>query len=502
MQPMRRKPPRRPAPKPGRPERSDDRRAGAGRVGRDARVPARPDPGEPAGAGPAPAVVPGSRRLGPEARVRKCTPVRPCPGPLVPLAAIVLVLVGALALREVATIIVPVVFGLFLALVAWPMVGVLERRGARHAIALTAALMVVLAIVLVAGGILALSVAELVLQVPKYEGRLRDQIEVLQDLLAQFGITTDPGRAPGAHQAGADPVDRPPGGVRPVRGRPHDLRAHVHDDLRAVRGLVAPGAGAPGVRRAARPDAGHRAVRHGPAALPAGPGAARRLRRRPRVPAAAVLGVPFPALWAFLVFAASFIPNIGTFIAVIPPTIMAFLSGGLVPAVAVIVGYVAHQLRPGPLPAAGGDGLGAQPQPAGRVHLRPGVGVDPRAPRARCSPSRSPSGSWRSWRPTRRRATWRRCCATRSSRHPAARRTRTPSRRRPTDGRGRPPGRGRYPCSGSAPAAPGPRLRPDRGRVRPPVASGPRRPARVASYAGFLAHTCAVLAPGARRGRS
>jgi predicted PurR-regulated permease PerM len=52
-----------------------------------------------------------------------------------------------------------------------------------------------------------------------------------------------------------------------------------------------------------------------------------------------VLGVPFAALWAFLVFAASFIPNIGTFIAVIPPTIMAFLSGGLVPAVAVIVGY-------------------------------------------------------------------------------------------------------------------------------------------------------------------
>jgi predicted PurR-regulated permease PerM len=49
--------------------------------------------------------------------------------------------------------------------------------------------------------------------------------------------------------------------------------------------------------------------------------------------------VPFPALWAFLVFAASFIPNIGTFIAVIPPTIMAFLSGGLVPAAAVIVGY-------------------------------------------------------------------------------------------------------------------------------------------------------------------
>ena len=34
-----------------------------------------------------------------------------------------------------------------------------------------------------------------------------------------------------------------------------------------------------------------------------------------------VLGVPLPILWAILVFAASFIPNIGAIIAVIPPAI-------------------------------------------------------------------------------------------------------------------------------------------------------------------------------------
>ena len=52
-----------------------------------------------------------------------------------------------------------------------------------------------------------------------------------------------------------------------------------------------------------------------------------------------VLGVPFPILWAILVFAASFIPNIGTIIAVIPPTILAFLDSGPGAAVMVIVGY-------------------------------------------------------------------------------------------------------------------------------------------------------------------
>ena len=51
------------------------------------------------------------------------------------------------------------------------------------------------------------------------------------------------------------------------------------------------------------------------------------------------LGVPLPILWAVLVFFASFIPNIGAFIAVIPPTILAFLDGGLGVAVLVIVGY-------------------------------------------------------------------------------------------------------------------------------------------------------------------
>jgi predicted PurR-regulated permease PerM len=51
------------------------------------------------------------------------------------------------------------------------------------------------------------------------------------------------------------------------------------------------------------------------------------------------LGVPLPVLWGVLVFFASFIPNIGSFIAVVPPTILAFLDGGLGAAAMVIAGY-------------------------------------------------------------------------------------------------------------------------------------------------------------------
>jgi predicted PurR-regulated permease PerM len=52
-----------------------------------------------------------------------------------------------------------------------------------------------------------------------------------------------------------------------------------------------------------------------------------------------VLGVPLPLLWAVLVFVASFIPNIGALIAVIPPTVLAYLDGGIGVAAAVIIGY-------------------------------------------------------------------------------------------------------------------------------------------------------------------
>ena len=57
-----------------------------------------------------------------------------------------------------------------------------------------------------------------------------------------------------------------------------------------------------------------------------------------------VLGVPYAVLWGIVSFLFSFVPNIGFVIALIPPTILAFLDGGIVPAVAVVGGYVAINL--------------------------------------------------------------------------------------------------------------------------------------------------------------
>lgn len=260
-------------------------------------------------------------------------------GPLVPLAAVVLVLVGALALREVAGILVPVMFGLFLALVAWPIVGALERRGVRHSLALAIALLALLVIVLVTLGIAALSVAELVLEVPRYEDRLQVQVDALQAFLAGFGITLDPK----ALLALVRP-EQVISVVRPIASAVSSGGLAVFILLvTMVYALI----GAASLQARASRAYG---VDHG--LLTGIEHFGRDLRRYLVVRAqlglfAAVLslillfvvGVPFPVLWAFLVFAASFVPNIGTFVALIPPTVMALLAGGIVPALIVVVGY-------------------------------------------------------------------------------------------------------------------------------------------------------------------
>jgi len=260
-------------------------------------------------------------------------------GLLVPLLVLVLVLVAALALREVAPLVVPVVFGLFLALVAWPMVSAMERRGLRHGAALTGAILAVLAIVVAVTAIAALSVAELVLLVPRYEAQLREQVDVLFALLADLGIEPELG-------AVTDLIS------------PEQILAFVRPVASAVSAagigllvltftMVYALFGGSSLQQRARDAFGERhALILGMERFGID------LRRYLLVRALlglfaavlslvllAVLGVPYPVLWAFLVFAAAFIPNVGTFLAVIPPTIMAFLDGGAGTAAAVVVGY-------------------------------------------------------------------------------------------------------------------------------------------------------------------
>ena len=124
-------------------------------------------------------------------------------GPVYALGALVLVLLGALTLREVASLIVPVLFGLFLALVASPLVSALERRGAGHLVALASVIGLVLVIVLAAVAVIALSISQLVVLIPRYEDRLGQVIDGVRQFLAGYGIAADPEALPGMLTPGA-----------------------------------------------------------------------------------------------------------------------------------------------------------------------------------------------------------------------------------------------------------------------------------------------------------
>lgn len=320
--------------------RSPRAKAGAAGTSRAPRVEraAPPDP--------APRVIASPPAAAPGPSTGAAASARPpwIPAPLLWLGSTVLVLVGALVLREVADLLVPFLFGLFIALVSLPLVAEFERRGAGPRLALTLTIALVIAVVVVSGIAIALSLVQLLAQVPAYEDRLGTTIAEVRDLLAGFGIATD-----------ADAVASviSPGSlaslVRPIVSTVS--AAGIAIFVLALT-LVYALADARGLRA--------RAVAAFGAGSPLLPGVERfgtELRRYLVVRAQLgliagvlvlvwmwLLGVPFAFLWAFLTFAASFIPNIGTLIALVPPTILALLDGGLVPAALVVAGYGAVNL--------------------------------------------------------------------------------------------------------------------------------------------------------------
>jgi AI-2 transport protein TqsA len=273
-------------------------------------------------------------------------------GPFGALGAVVLVLIAVLALREVADLVVPVLFGLFLALVTSPAIGWFERRGLRRPLALTAVVLLVLAGVVAVTTLIGLSVGELVIQLPAYEDRLTAAIAELKDLLAGFGVNTD-ANAISSVVSPSEIVAY----IRPVASAVGHAGAALF--ILAFTMIYAlAGAGSMRARVEATFGARHPIVT---GVEQFGVDLRRYLLVRAELGAFAavcslvllwVLGVPYPLLWAFLVLAASFIPNIGFIVALIPPTILAFLDSGWLAAVAVVVGYAVinflqdHLLQP------------------------------------------------------------------------------------------------------------------------------------------------------------
>jgi predicted PurR-regulated permease PerM len=77
----------------------------------------------------------------------------------------------------------------------------------------------------------------------------------------------------------------------------------------------------------------------------------------------AAVGVDFPVLWGVLAFFLNYVPNIGSILAAIPPTLLALLRLGSGSVLAIVVGFVLINNVLGNIvePRVMGRGLGLSP---------------------------------------------------------------------------------------------------------------------------------------------
>lgn len=262
-----------------------------------------------------------------------------------PQGAVILVALGgavvtAFGLSAIRSIVAPVLLALVLTICAHPVRTGLERRGVPRGLATTAVVVAVFVLLSAFAAALVLAFARFVALLPDYAPQLHAVGETVAGWLSDLGFSPaqvqqatsglDPGRiesfVTGALGSVANltfglvvilttlilmPMDA--SYLGPILGQMR--RGHA-------RAVVALESYAAGVRRYMT--------------VTAALGAAQGLLN---AVALVLLAVPGAFLWGLLSFLCSFIPNIGYFIAIVPPLVFGYLSGGLPTVVWVIVVY-------------------------------------------------------------------------------------------------------------------------------------------------------------------
>ena len=243
-------------------------------------------------------------------------------------------------IHAASSILGPVVLAFVLTVVAHPLIGVLVRHGMRRGLAIAVAVLVI------EGGLIAfvlalvISIGQLATVLPEYSDEWQELLGGLRSSLAGLGV--------GPEQVEQALRSIEPGAVAAALG---NLLSGVAGSIGALFLVVATAlfmtAEAAGVpeRLAEVPGTArlHEALG----------GFARNTRRYIVVTtvfglavavvdtiALVVLGIPLALLWGLLSFLTNYVPNIGFFLGLVPPTILALLVGGPGTALLVVVIYV------------------------------------------------------------------------------------------------------------------------------------------------------------------
>ncbi len=254
-------------------------------------------------------------------------------------AAFVLTMAG---LREVGNIVGPVFLALTLAITLRPVTHWFAERGAPGWVGTVAVLLILYAALLGMVFVLGASIAQLATTLPDYSDRFTELYQQLLGQLARLGMPAD------ALSNLQDQFNFSSilGVVQTLLGQVQSVTAALLFVLLSLAFLVLDTADL-----TARTEALRAARPHLVAAIS---DFAWRVRRYWFFSAIfgvilavadwialLVLGVPFPLTWALVAFICNFIPNIGFVVAVIPPALLALLTGGPRDALFVLLAYVA-----------------------------------------------------------------------------------------------------------------------------------------------------------------
>ncbi|MEO3814197.1 AI-2E family transporter [Sphaerisporangium sp. B11E5] len=263
----------------------------------------------------------------------------------VPRALIVL-LTGAAAIvilagiKAVSSIVGPLLLALVLTVAVDPIRDWLARRGAPHWLVVGVPFAAVIVVLLGMVGILTAAVVQMAVLAPSYAPQFNRLVADLQRLAAEHGLAPQVSKA-------IQSLD--PGKIFEfAQGLLSSVLGVVSSLLLIVVLLLAMSLDAPIVSRVLDAAAAER-----PAFAAALSTFARRTRRYLLVStvfgiicsvldviALFFVGVPLPLLWGVLALITNYIPNIGFVIGLIPPALLALLTGGVRPMILVIVAYM------------------------------------------------------------------------------------------------------------------------------------------------------------------
>jgi predicted PurR-regulated permease PerM len=250
------------------------------------------------------------------------------------------VLVSVLALRQVAGIVAPVLLALILVIGVNPLTGILRRRGVPMWLAVTTTLIALIAMIVGLGASLAVSIAQLATILPAYQDSFTALVDNLRAWLGTLGVGQD---QIVAALAAIDFTNVAALVISLLEG----LVDALSNLLFLIFVVVFMGVDAAGFsNRLARVRAQRPEIVGAMDSFVHGTRSYLLLTTVFGLIVAIfdaaflwLVGVPLPLLWGLLAFITGYIPNVGYFIGLVPPALLALLQGGPGLLLAVIVAY-------------------------------------------------------------------------------------------------------------------------------------------------------------------